>query len=581
MHTSHTFSKKNHHNPLAISISIFLLGLFALSLFNPVTASGSPNPSADTVQIDGTPIPTPVNKIKDSSNNDLGQIIITDLDVEGAPDYFFSYDTVNIKFEHDDDLEFLGTETPASLDRAEGPSSKISDIVVRLNETVRWSYNDSAIAYVVGLQPYLWPCTIEKMFLNGSLLDESDYYTDYDEAEGGFMYDFENNWTHTVDTLGLENGTFDLTYEYTAPIPVSAWRNYCPGPDQYLINATQIVTQAFHYNITFGMPLNPHSDITARFNLTLPNPADIFNVNVDVVDNKTIDELAQGVFAIHNNEISLYLNLSKERTMDLHFESNFTVKMLEVIDGFWCEDRLVRGVSTRERDYKITITEGPSDLFLNYFWINETNLLFDDITTGGAHLTSALGRTVAIKNMNTSIPKLDHDPFYYDEEEEEEEIEDPIEYIDGVAFVGVASPDHYYLTKGEVDIITLRYRSLRTLSIVIADKIRTPLEGYRINIYLGNQPYGSKINQFHKYPMATKVTDENGVVAVKWVPIGEFTIEIMDKNGNFIANKTADSDTNINFIVTDIEHFPATILVYSGISVFFILLGMIIYKRNI
>ena len=112
------------------------------------------------------------------------------------------------------------------------------------------------------------------------------------------------------------------------------------------------------------------------------------------------------------------------------------------------------------------------------------------------------------------------------------------------------------------------------------DSIRTPLSNYQLKFHIGDSPYGTRLSLYNSLPHPVRITDDNGQVSIKNVPNANFTVEIFNSDGKFIQNLTANSTTPINFLVTDVVHFPATILVISGVSVAFILIGVILYRRN-
>jgi hypothetical protein len=561
-------------------ISVALLALFTLSVFSQIyvlySVNGIVNKSSIETLPDYSQISAAtsnsssyqVNKIIDSNINSIGEVKVVSLDINNEPDFFFGYDYENISFTHETP-DFIGTVTNANDDRTQFiAGSRRSDIRVRINETVEWVYNDSVAAYDVGFKPYIQPAILNRMFLNGTLLNSTDYYLSLNNSQG-FYYNFENLFTANA------NGTFILTYEYECDIPITGLNCYTPGPEQYIIDHTQNLTQRFNYNITFG-ELGNSLDVTAKFNVTLPNYDRLFNTVIDEFDNGTLQSWE---YTNHKNQISLVANLSSEKKMGLHFDTNFTVQILEAISSYWSEDRLVDSTSVRERDIKLRVSDGPADLILSYIWLNETEVFFDDLVKS-SNIRSALGRPVYAQDMNVSVESIyNYDPIEENEEDEEED-EVVVQYTDGTKLLGLAGESRYYIATNETDIITIRYSAPRTLSIVVTDNINVPLPDYRVNIYYGEMKYGTKINRFHALPYPTKITNENGQILYDWVPAGNFTLEIMDSNGKFVANKTASSLSSLNFLVTDKTHFPSVILVLGGISTGFILLGVVILKKQ-
>ena len=112
------------------------------------------------------------------------------------------------------------------------------------------------------------------------------------------------------------------------------------------------------------------------------------------------------------------------------------------------------------------------------------------------------------------------------------------------------------------------------------DKISTPVEGYGVKLFIGNVLYGTNINNFTIMPYPMINTDENGEVVFHSVPVANYTIEIYDKNGKYLENATVTPLEEINNVVTNIPHYPVTILIFTGASVAFIVIGYVIFKKN-
>ena len=133
----------------------------------------------------------------------------------------------------------------------------------------------------------------------------------------------------------------------------------------------------------------------------LPNHQDIYEPVLEMYNDQTIPtnqySLIDNILTFSNKT---YLN--ETNSFDLTFKADFTVEMLEVVDGLWSEDRLVKDLNIRERDYKITITDGPANLILKNIGINDTGIHFDHLYDGEDSAKSALDRYVIIDNMNIS-----------------------------------------------------------------------------------------------------------------------------------------------------------------------------------
>jgi hypothetical protein len=546
------------------------------------------DPIAEEPQI--TPMPssytvsgTPLNEIKEEYANGLGEVEVTDLEVLGWAFYYFSYDAQNITWAPQQ-VQYIKTVKPASAEVASesGSGFRWSNISILMNDTVEWKFNSTPKDYVIGYRPHLWPVSPKNIYLNGTRLDPSEYFYFYD-GDDGFFYNFYENYDEIIIQNGQSRGTLMMTYEYEAFLPVSDWQVHCAGPDKYLSNSTQTITHRFNYNLTLGKS-NIHTNLTARFKITMPDAGKIKNLVVDNIDGKTEaimfterDYSGNKIYEREDKILYLIANISvtsfEVHTISAHFDADFIVSFIDTVEFNWCEDRLVNGTTTRERDYKITILDGPSELALTNIWLNETQIWFPEVLRTD-NVESRLGRGINIVNMNKSVFSPNTLPLDNLPEEER-----PV-YVDGISIIGVKSTNRFYLYKGEVDIITVRYRAIRTLSLVILDSIRTPLPGYQARIYMKNTTYGSRVSLNSPIPYPIREANNNGQIDIRNVPNANFTIEIFDRRGNFVQNLTANSTTPINFLVTNVVHFPTTILVISGVSIAFILIGIIIFRRN-
>ena len=225
--------------------------------------------------------------------------------------------------------------------------------------------------------------------------------------------------------------------------------------------------------------------------------------------------------------------------------------------------KLVSGISLRQRTYEVSVISGPPDLNLMNFCLNDTSIYYSDYFGLGS-FSSALGRSPNIENMNLSLP---------------ENPNNTTKYVDGVSLLG-SNNGLYYLATGETDFLTLTYNASRTLDCILTDNITNPLQGYQVRFYFGNQLYGSQMTWQGGDPYPTLTTDAQGEVIVPYVPLGNYTLELLDPSGNFVLNTTVSSGVSLNFISTPVVHFPTLILVYSGNFGAILLIGIAVYRKN-
>ena len=506
--------------------------------------------------------------------NTLGEIEITHLDPIDGPisDNFFPSSSNIITYDHKAP-KFLGTIANASTERATGEEEhRRSNITIQISESVIWSYNESAAEYIVGFTPVLQAAYLEKMYFNGTELDPSEYFensTGIGVAEThNFYYNFKDDYDYN------QNDEFNLTYVYNLMLPITEWSVINNEPTQYISETNQTFFQGFSYNVTFGKE-NSQFNTLVYLKIYLPNHQDIYEPVLNKYNNQT---LLSNEYSFTDDNILTFSNkiyLNETNSLDLSFKANFTVEMLEVVDGLWSEDRLVEGLNTRERDYKISITEGPTDLVLKNIGINDTGIYFNHLFIIGGSGRSALNREVYIENMNKSTG-IEEDIDL------NETAVQPV-YVDGITFLHhseSSSKEPYWLLKNEIDIITVKYIAEFNLSIILMDKISTPVEGYGVKLYIGNILYGTTISNFTIMPYPMINSDENGKIVFHSVPIANYTIEIYNRNGKYLENATVTPLEEINNVVTNIPHYPITILMFTGVSVAFIVIGYVIFKKN-
>jgi hypothetical protein len=572
-------TKLKYHRPshfiiTALLVAVCLVSIWPQFIFLTVPVSISDN-FKFTPQSAVTTVDEPITKLKTDQNNSLGEIAIHNIYNMSAPFFFNAFPentpSANITYIYSmsSNLPVI-TIIPASFTHATGElNSRTSNITVRMNQTVYFKYNYSTTVFEVGIQSKIQPAVLYKIYYSTNNIqfvpaNQSDYYT---SSTNVFVY----NFTHLYQQQN--NGSFYLRFEYDVPIPVSQWSVTALSPTEndgynYLNARTTNIIQKYNLNVSLGIGDGPVLD--ANFSVTLPGKNNVFNSSFNMYNNNA----PNGTF--HQTLFRDNVYYFRAQFMDTSnsyvkvgfiFYTNFTVEFKGTVlyEKFWAEDRLVSGFKTRERDYKISIIAGPEDLGLPFLRFNDTSIYFSDTTR--RTFISELGRSVTIEDMNKSAP-IQTDP------------DQPASLVgyraEGISVLGF----QYFLYKGEVDVVTVNYNAVRHLQLVVTDNIKIPLVGYKVNLYLGNHAYGTFINQEKIVPYPTKTTDIEGRVSVRNVPRGNYTIEVLDPNGKFVQNLTANSEELTNYIITDIDHFPTEILVYTGIFTAILLLGIALYKKN-
>ncbi|MHA1647936.1 MAG: hypothetical protein ACTSVL_10220 [Promethearchaeota archaeon] len=573
-------TNKKSKAPLLI-IGILVFSLFiqfsgsSIAVSNSNTADSSNNIPITATMDEGTQVIEHEGK----DLNSLGEISVYNiLDIPDPIDKDYIADKINVNFTHTHKINFLGTINTANAERAIGnQADRNSNVTIRLNETVTWEYSNETTNYILGFSPSLQSNTqLHSISLNDTVANESQYYTETLVDRTAFYFNFTTQFNNS------SVGKLILHYIYDVDILISKWS--CQSimeqdeqgnaigdvQFQYMKNKTNILTEPFEYNATFGSA-DHLLDVKVKFKIALPAPDKIYDVDIL---NYNGQELVQNInYTISDNEITLNLwsSLNNLTSIALKFKTDFEVNFIDTVsDAFWAEDRLVQGLNVRERDYKLSIVDGPEDLMLTYFGFNDTSIWKADLTSPSTQLSSALDRSATLIDMNRSAET----PV------SNETVNKPV-FVEGISLLAHGFPP-YFLFTGEVDIITIRYHADQRLEFTVTDNIKVPLSGLKVNVNFGGEKYGTKINKFNSFPIGIKTTNAQGQVTLYNMPRGNFTIEVF-KGNTLLGDQLIASSMNTvdqNMLVSSISHFPMIIIVFAAISVATVIVGFLLYRKN-
>ena len=523
--------------------------------------------------IDENRIPKSANseetiKINENQFDPVGSIELDELLSLGSPSPFFSYQLLNIVYDESyRKYEFMGTVNPFNTTNAEldiDTGHRNGDVWIKINETCRWVYYDNATEWLIGITPSLLRWQGIEMALNGTKLADNLVIMNSTGMFYNFSQQFEAN----------KNGSLIMSFIYKAPLPVRSARvqtNAAYQTGNILTNLTTTVNREFYYNVSIGKN-EEIIDATGIFKFTLPDYQYFTLMQV----------YKKGVLSINNsdnykiiNKIFYHeCNLSAPTDISATFRTNFTIEVISGGNGSWYQDRLIEGLSIRQRDYKIRVIEGPPTLMLRYFWINETTIPYPDLRGGGFLPKSQLGRPIATRNMNMSTPR---NPNVIEDNSTINETK----FVDGISFIGGNDTvGYYYISKGEVDIISVSYYAKYFLTAIITDKIATPLASYTVIPYYQGVQYGPVMRREGGVGYPNLVTDRNGQISINYVPYGNYSLQIINPLGETVGFYNASSLLPNNVIKSDVEHFPTIQLVFLGICVITLIGGIQIFKRR-
>ena len=245
----------------------------------------------------------------------------------------------------------------------------------------------------------------------------------------------------------------------------------------------------------------------------------------------------------------------------VQFNANFTVRFEDPVDFSWAIDRLVDLSDIRERIYFPKLVAGPDHIFLENLYIFENTITIDEVTSN----SSLFNRKVNIFDANVSVIQevLGKSLIFTKNSVKKKGLK-------------VVLP---YMIKGETVPFNIKYKASHNLRMIITDNIRMPLTGMKIELFYYDKPYGSYISNELVLPMAPAFSDQNGEVTIKNVPNGIYQLKVFENDRVLLETKVSSLE-NVNYVTTDVFHFPIIILIFSIFYGIFLLIGIMIYLKN-
>ena len=135
-----------------------------------------------------------------------------------------------------------------------------------------------------------------------------------------------------------------------------------------------------------------------------------------------------------------------------------------------------------------------------------------------------------------------------------------------------------YLIVGETCPSIIKYTPTQTLRVVVTDNVKMPLIGADVKVYYFGQEYGTYISKNRTQPIAPGKTDENGQIALSYVPAGNYTIEVY-YNGILLKESIGSTYNIRNYINTNYPHFPIWIILFGVLNGIILLIGVAFYLK--
>ena len=435
-------------------------------------------------------------------------------------------------------------------------------ITVLINESISVQFNSSVSGsegYLI-YSPKLYPRVLNQVLVKNSTdaiileLNEEDYTLDSDD---NFVFNYMNFFS-----TSFHNFSIYFIFEYT--LTLEAWDlTQNPSDVLSLTQQTQTFSPSFYYNFTL-IGTKIISNLTI-----IPIPAGnlVLEIIVNPLDKDLffdhileIDDQIKVNFLEPDKKINVTIS-ADAKLFSLKFSINFTMVFENSVDFSWAIDRLIGDRDIRERIYFPSLISGPEHIFLKDITLIESTIIVDQIISN----SSLFKRNVNVFDEIVSITQ--------------ETIENSLIFTKNAVKRKGLKLFIPYIIAGETNPCSLKYSATNDLKIVITDSIRMPLVGYRIELKYYGKNYGTYMSNDFTQPMAYAYSDENGEILIENVPNGNYTVKVY-QGTELIAEFQINTFREVNYLITDIFHFPLWILIFGGISGILILLGLLLYFRN-
>jgi len=460
------------------------------------------------------------------------------------------------------ETEYINTTEFAHFNNLDDSFPESNKITVLINESISVQFNTSVSGSEGFLiyNPILYPRVLKQVLVKNSTdaiieeLNEGDYTIDSDDY-------FKFNYTNFFSTT-FHNFSIYFIFEYS--LTLEMWDLTQNSSDVLsLTQQIQTFSPSFYYNFALigtKISSNVTSPPELANNLVLeiivnPLDKDLFFDHILEIDNQT-----KVNFLDPDKKINVTIS-ADAKLFSLKFITNFTMMFENSVDFSWAIDRLIGGRNIRERIYFPSLISGPKHIFLNDIELIESTIIVDQIISN---------RSIFERNVNV-----------YDEiiSITQETIENSLIFTKNAVKRKGLKLFIPYMIVGEKNPFSLKYSATNDIKIVLTDNIRMPLVGYRVELKYYGKNYGTYISNDFNQPMAYAYSDENGEISIENVPNGNYTVKVY-RGTVVITEFQINTFRVVNYLVTNIIHFPLWILIFAGINGILILLGILLYFKN-
>ena len=445
-------------------------------------------------------------------------------------------------------MEFVNTTSSAIIHNLD--PEIINDVTARvaLNETLHVEYDNSTAKYLIYKSRFAQIKLLELYVNNGTVINKLTENIDYTIDERQYIVFYYEEYFEEGN-----NDSFDMYIIWEKVMPFGDWKiEQLQNQNLEIDEAEQEIVAEFQYSFY----------LIARFYLegfAEPLVIDFWDVAL------TVNPLDKEKFNDHKlmlmgTEVNIGTHLNPDKSIKVllsdqftpansSFSLNFTcaylLKFEEPVGHSWAIDRLIAQREIREKIYFSTLLSGPTHIYLKNVEFYEPSLYVEEVL----ETYSLFNRDVLFGDANASDSSR--------------------------LGINVTIP---FLLVGETCPFSIKYSTFHKLKIAITDNIKMPLVGAEIEVFLYGVKYGTYISNTTSQPIIPAKSDGNGRIILYNVPRGNYTIRVYWR-GKFVKEASVSTYKEINYVSTNVVHYPLWILVFGGINGIILILGAIFYIR--
>ncbi|MFX1343853.1 MAG: hypothetical protein ACFFAI_02010 [Promethearchaeota archaeon] len=445
-------------------------------------------------------------------------------------------------------MEFINCTSSAIIHNLD--PEIVDDVTARvtLNETLHVEYNNSTAKYLIYHARFTQIYLLELYVNNGTEINKLTENIDYTIDERQYIVFYYEDYFQEGN-----NDSFDMYIIWDKVMPFGDWKiEQLQNQNLEINEAEQEIVAEFQYSFHLIARLYTEDLDTILqiyfWDVALTvNPLDKEKFN----DHKLMLMGTEANIGTHlNPDKSIKVLLSDQftpnnSTFSLNFTCSYMLKFEKPVGSSWAIDRLIDQREIREKIYFSTLLSGPEHIYLKNVEFYEPSLYVEEVLD----TYSLFNRDVLFGDANASGSNR--------------------------LGINVTIP---FLLVGETCPFSIKYSTFHKLKIVITDNIKMPLVGAEIEVFYCGAKYGTYVSNTTSQPIIPSKSDGNGQIVLYNVPRGNYTIRVYWR-GKFVKEASVSTYKEINYISTNVVHYPFWILVFGGINGIILIVGAIFYLK--